>query len=442
MDSSQRTRLIMEAANQFVARAKTVDSSLLTMQNQQRAAYAGTARFKTAPYFKGSPTVNPILYDISSCPIDHSYTNGYASINNITQHESLVNERGGAAICGDADYSTAPQFVYLQNASTCNTILTSYNNNVSFPSGPRGPPASAGLTSSYWAQVAASSSGINNARSNSALDPEPYVFPGPLAALYFQGNTFIQVSTDTVYPAINLNYISGADDFTIEFYVRPSRVGQSTQTIFYIGAPAVANTYKFMGDLVVTTASGGFNTKYTFQLTVSTSGTLQFGEFLPEKWYHVVIMRNSSMMYSFQNGSYMGQINLGAGIPNSSGTTNYLSGTESTATIGGRYDSGSSALATGFNGYLTNFRWTKGLSLYMLKLDGNITLPMRIDVPGIPLYIYSKGPYVAVGLLAQSAATFLTNTRSLSATVSLTDGSTIVVSPPPNTYTPLTWVTI
>jgi hypothetical protein len=78
----------------------------------------------------------------------------------------------------------------------------------------------------------------------------------------------------------------------------------------------------------------------------------------------------------------------------------------------------------------------------MLKLDGNITLPMRIDVPGIPLYIYSTGPYVAVGLLAQSAATFLTNTRSLSATVSLTDGSTIVVSPPPNTYTPLTWVTI
>ena len=442
MDSSQRTRLIMEAANQFVARTKTVDSSLLTMQNQQRAAYAGAARFKTAAYYRGSPTVNPILYDISSCPIDHSYTNGYASVNKITQQESRANECGGAAICGDADYSTAPQFVYLQNASTCNTILSSYNNNVSFPSGPSGPPSSAGLTSTYWAQVAASSSSSYSSRSNPLFDPTSYVFPGPLPAVYFQGNGFIQASIDNVYSTNISNYISGENDFTIEFFVRPSRVGPSTQSIFYIGAPAVANTYKFMGDLIVTASAGGFNTAYTFQVTVSTSGTLRFGEFLPEKWYHVVIMRDGSMMYSFQNGVYMGPINLGAGIPNSSGTTNYLSGTESTATIGGRYDSGSSALATGFNGHLTNFRWIKGLSLYMLRLDGNTTLPMRIKVPEIPLYIHSTGPYIAVGLLAQSAATLLTNTRSPSATVSLTNGSSIVVSPPPNTYTAVTWITI
>jgi hypothetical protein len=439
----------MEAANQFVARTKTVDSSLLTMQNQQRAAYAGAARFKTAAYYRGSPTVNPILYDISSCPIDHSYTKGYASVNNITQHESRANECGGAAICGDADYSTAPQFVYLQNASTCNTILTSYNNNVSFPSGPRGPPASAGLTASYWAQLAASSSGINNSRSNPLLNPERYEFLRPFPALYFEGNAFIQLSTDTIYPTINSNYTSGADDFTIEFYIRPSIVGPSTQSIFYIGAPAIADTYKFMGDLIVTATSGGFNRNYTFQLTVSTRGTLRFGEFLPEKWYHVVVMRYGSNIYCYQNGTYMGLVDVSAGIPNSSGTTNYLSGIESTATIGGRYDSGSSALATGFDGHLTNFRWIKGLALYMLRLDGNTTLPMRIEVPEIPMYINSinymytvLSPYVAVGLLAQSAATYLTNTRSPSSTVSLTDGSTIITSPPPNTYTPVTWVII
>lgn len=450
MDSSQRTRLIMEAANQFVARTKTVDSSLLTMQNMQRAAYAGAARFKTAPYFRGAPTVNPILYDISSCPLDHSYTDGYAS-GQRSHHETFVNEFGGAAICGDADYSTAPQFIYLQNASTCNTILTSYNNNVSFPSGPNGPPASAGLTSAAWAALFASSSGNENKTSNPLLYPELYVFPGLLAALYFQGNAFLQLSQDTVYswPLTTTTNTSGPDDFTIEFYLRPTDSGPSTQSIFYIGANAIADTYKLMGDLVVTKAAGGFNTAYTFELSVSTLGKTRFGEFVPNKWYNVAIMRYGSIMYYFQNGVYMGEIQLGAGIPNSSGTTNYLSGDESTTTIGGRYDSGSSALATGFNGYLTNFRWTKGLAVYLLTLDGITRVPKRNVVPKAPLFINSTAyvytslqPYVAVGLLAESAATFLTNTRSPSATVTVTNGSAITVSPPPNTYTPVSWITV
>ena len=451
MDSSQRTRLIMEAANQFVARTKTVDSSLLTMKNMQRATWADGARFKTPPYFKGAPAVTTILYDISSCPINHSYTEGYTSVNKLSQHESIVNYGGGAAICGDADYSTAPQFIFLQNASTCNTILTSYNNNVSFPSGPNGPPASAGLSSSAWAALLASSSGNDNKTSNPLLNPPLYVFPRALAALYFQGNAFIQVSQDTVYPTIGTTNTSGPNDFTIEFYVKPTKAGSSTQSIFYIGAPSglavpAAYTYKLMGDLVVTKTAGGFNTAYTFQLSVSTLGTATFGEFLVEKWYHVAIMRYGSIMYYFQNGVYMGEIGLGAGIPNSTTpfTTNYLSGVESTATIGGRYDTGSSALATGFNGYLTNFRWIKGLAAYLLTLDGITTVPKRIPVPAVPLSIYSTQyvyiqfqPYVAVGLLAESAATLLTNTKSPSATVSLTDGNAVNAA-----YTAVSWITI
>ena len=449
MDSSQRTRLIMEAANQFVSRTKTVDSSLLTMKNQQRAAWADGAQYKTAPYFRGAPTVNPVLYDISSCPIDHSYTQGYSSVNKLSQHDAIVDARAGASICGDADYSTAPQFIYLQNASTCNTILTSYNNNVSFPSGPNGPPSSAGLTSAYWGSLVASSSGNDDKASNPLLYPSPYVFPGLLNAIYFQSNSFIQASIDTIYPNIRTTNTSGPDDFTIEFYVQPTRVGPSTQTIFYVGAPAIADTYKLIGDLVVTKTSGIFNTAYAFQLTVSTLGTARFGEFFPGKWYHITTMRHGSKMYYFQNGTYMGELNLGAGIPNSSGTTNYLSGIESTLTIGGKYNSGSTALATGFNGYLTSFRWIKGLALYILTLDGITSVQKRFQVPSHPLfvntlnYVYtSLEPYVAVGLLVQSASEILTNTRSPVVSVSLTDGSTIVVSPPPNTYTPLSRVTI
>ena len=133
MDSSQLTRLRNEAANVYLSRNKTVDSSFLTFKNQQLAAYAGTSRFKTPSYYKGNPTVNPILYDISSCPIDHSFTDGYTSVQKRSQHESIANEKAGAAICCDSDYSTAPPGISLLSPTMCSTILTSYNNNIPAP---------------------------------------------------------------------------------------------------------------------------------------------------------------------------------------------------------------------------------------------------------------------------------------------------------------------
>jgi hypothetical protein len=435
----------MEAANQFVARTKTVDSSLLTMQNMQRASYAGVARFKTStsPYYKGSPIVNPIIYDLSSCPQDHSYTDGYTSVTRQIQHEAIANENGGASICGDSDYSKSPQFIYLQNQSTCNTILTSYNNNVSFPSGPRGPPASAGLTTAYWTQVFNSSSGTNTKISNPLYYPPRYVFPKNLASLYFNGNSFLQLSQDTVYtwPLTSSINTTGQDDFTVDFFIKPSGSGGSTQTLFYLGAPAIADTYKLICNLISTGTSGGLNTKYAFQLQVSSSGIQQYAELLVDKWYHIVIMRYASSVIFYLNGELLIKIYVGAGIPNSSSTTNYLSGTESIATIGGKYNAGFTALANGFNGYLTNFRWIKGLGIYLLRLDETISLPDTIAKPGIPLDINRTGinsdPYVAVGLLAQSAATLLTNTKSPTATVTITDGNTIN-----GTYTAVSWATV
>jgi hypothetical protein len=433
----------MEAANQFVARTKTVDSSLLTMKIQQKAAWAGAARFKTAPYYNGAPTVNPILYDISSCPIDHAYTNGYTSVTNLNQHESLALQKAGCASCSDADYSTAPQFLFLQNASTCNTILTSYNNNVSYPSGPKNVPGSAGLTPEYWAQLAASSSGNNNKLSNPLLYPQRYKNLASLASAYFQSNSFIRALPDTVYPTINTSNTTGVNDFTLEFFINPSAAGGSTQTVFYIGTPAIADTYKFIGDLIVTGTSAGLNTKYTFRLTISTLGSSTYGELLVGRWYHIAIMRYGSDIFIYQNGTLLGQGGVGAGIPNSTTpfTTNYLSGDESTLIIGGKYNAGFTGLSNGFNGYLSNFRWTKGLAVYLLQLDGQKTIPPTFTVPETPLNVNSVNsvitplsPYVAVGLLTQTAATLLTNTKSPLATVSLQDGNAIS-----GTFTALTW---
>jgi len=441
MDSSQLTRLRNEAANLFVSRTKTVDSSLLTMKTQQRAAYAGAARFNTPAYYKGAPTVNPILYNASDCPANHSYSDGYESVTSLNQQESLANERGGAAICGDSDYSVGPQFIYLQNLSTCNTILTSYNNNVSFPSGPDGPPASAGLSSAEWAAVNASSNG-GPMSINPLLDIGPFVRPTLLPSIYFQGNGFIQVSQDTVYPSSGM-YTTGANDFTLEFFIQPTIVGPATQTIFYAGISANATTYKMMGDLVLTQVSGGFNQKYNFNLKVSTFSTVTIGELLPGEWTHITVMRYGSNIYYFQNGTLMGSINIGAGIPSNSGTTNYLSGAESILTIGGKYDAGYSGLANAYDGYLSSFRWTKGAERYLLKLDNTIKVPTKFKVPDAPLFIDTRNtaflslvPYVSLGLLAQSSGTLLTNTRSASATVSVQDGNTINAS-----YTPLSWRT-
>jgi hypothetical protein len=133
MDYSQYLRLKQEAANIYLARNKTVDSSLLTMKKQQLASYSGSTRLTMPPYYMGKLVVNPILYDISSCPIDHAYTGGYTSVLKLSQHGTLVSEKAGAAICGDADYSKVSPGIVLLNPSTCSTILTSYDNNTSAP---------------------------------------------------------------------------------------------------------------------------------------------------------------------------------------------------------------------------------------------------------------------------------------------------------------------
>ena len=133
MDYSQYIRLKQEAANVYIARNKPIDSSFLTMQKQQKAAYAGSSRFKIPPYYNGSPRLNPVLYDISSCPIDHAFTQGYTNSLNLSQQETIASEKAGAVICCADDYSTLSPGLMLKNTAEVTTILTSFNNNVPKP---------------------------------------------------------------------------------------------------------------------------------------------------------------------------------------------------------------------------------------------------------------------------------------------------------------------
>jgi len=413
MDYSQYIRLKQEAANVYLARNKPIDSSFLTMQKQQKAAFSGSSRLKIAPYFKGTPTLNPIIYDISSCPIDHEFTQGYTNSLKLSQQEGIASEKAGSVLCCGPDYSTAPSHIILLNPSTCSTILASNNTNPLLP-------RPIGFVPSVFQPQAIDLSSI---------------MPKNIPSMYFDGGAFIQCPVDNVY--------SGISDFTIEFFVRPSSSVRTSpiQTLFYIGRPAIAHTYKFIGSLVATVPGK----KYTMAVQISNIGTYTFGELLPNEWHHVAVMRFGNVMYFYVNGFMLNYKNIPQNIPSNPAATNpsighttYLSGDESIMTIGAKYTGPSSVAPYGitdsFVGHMTNFRWTKGMAVYTepIGVPYVVTLKTAFKLPDIPLLVYSRSdastplfPYVSVGLLAESEANVISNTCSPTAPRQLSDSSTI-----------------
>ena len=123
MDFSQYIRLKNEAANTYVSRMKTIDSSFLTLQRQQKSAYAGYAASSS------------VAYDISSCPIYTMNTGGvgagkgFTSVDKQGTHENLILRAGGCAVCHDTDYSTASPGIQLKTYTEASTILAQYNLN-------------------------------------------------------------------------------------------------------------------------------------------------------------------------------------------------------------------------------------------------------------------------------------------------------------------------
>jgi hypothetical protein len=127
MDYSQYIRLKNEAANVYVARTKVVDASFLTLQRQQKAAAAGYTNIQSIPYYNGANVLNPILYDLSSCPIKHQYTQGYTTTNRLSQQQDHATRAAGKVLCRSVDYSTASPGIQRLNCSEVSTILTQYN---------------------------------------------------------------------------------------------------------------------------------------------------------------------------------------------------------------------------------------------------------------------------------------------------------------------------
>jgi len=139
MDSSQYIRRKQEAANVYVARNKTVDSSFLTMTKQQKSAYSG---------YVSAPSSDP-----GSCPKGHAYTNGYSSTNDLSQQEFKAMSRAGAVLCGSPDYSNSPTGMTLKNCTEVSMILNE-GNTITVPSNGNTPvqtkPYGSGSMPGQW----------------------------------------------------------------------------------------------------------------------------------------------------------------------------------------------------------------------------------------------------------------------------------------------------
>jgi hypothetical protein len=126
MDYSEYLRRKQETSNSYISRNKSVDSSFLTMQKQQKAAYSGSAIKNTPTYFNGDLVVNPILYDVGSCPKNHLYTQGYTDSNPLAQQERQTDRKAGGVLCSMPDYATSPPGMMLKSATEISTIQASY----------------------------------------------------------------------------------------------------------------------------------------------------------------------------------------------------------------------------------------------------------------------------------------------------------------------------
>jgi hypothetical protein len=157
------------------------------------------------------------------------------------------------------------------------------------------------------------------------------------ASGFFDGtNDYLTLASDTAFG-------TGTGNFTIEFWMYPvsvasgwvfdNRTGGAAQSV--IGYFSADGSFTFTGGIITT---GVTKTSVT-----------------ANSWYHIACVRSSGTAYLFVNG-------ISAGTDTVVGSAN----SSNPFTIGSKYD-GTNA----FNGYIDDFRYTKGVARY----TGNFTPP-------------------------------------------------------------------
>lgn len=152
--------------------------------------------------------------------------------------------------------------------------------------------------------------------------------------------------TSTITSAGSADWAFGTGDFTIEWFQYETD-NNSFPRVFHRGLAYPAQ------EIGVSIEGGTFYGWF--------KGATSFGSAVPYKnaWTHFAVVRSGSNLKVFKNGTQ-----LGSTVSN---TTNFTD-TSAALTVG-RETSGTAG--TQFGGYITSFRWIKGLAVY----TGNFTVP-------------------------------------------------------------------
>jgi hypothetical protein len=201
-------------------------------------------------------------------------------------------------------------------------------------------------------------------------------------SIFFNGTTNGNLSV-----ANNIDFRLRTGDFTIEWFQYQQALNPFPR-VFSIGS--------YPSQSIAESIESGNNALYAW-ISGANLMTNIFSSNLG-KWTHVAFSRQGTNFYCFVNG-----VQVGSTLTNSTDFNN----TTELLRIGNETTMSTDAA---FNGYITNFRWTKGQALY----TANFSVPTRPLTPG---------PNTKLLLLAATSGTATTDSSGTGKTV--TAGSAI-----------------
>jgi len=147
------------------------------------------------------------------------------------------------------------------------------------------------------------------------------------------------------------NFSFGSGNFTIEFWGY-NITGAGNWGVFSFGATAGSDfagiTMHLTGGLYLSTSGSSWAYTNVGSIILSSNDN---------QWHHYAIVRNGSNLLTFKDGTQQANVSISGSLVNNGGV----------ATIGAKSDS----LSATVNGYIDDFRVTKGLARY----TSNFTAP-------------------------------------------------------------------
>jgi len=169
--------------------------------------------------------------------------------------------------------------------------------------------------------------------------------PSVGGSLLFNGtaNSNLSVPND-------VDFRNGTGDFTIEWFQYATTVGNSFPRLFSIGSFASQS---------IAVSQEGSDSSRTFYAWISGANAIESNQNYLNTWVYFALCRSGTNFRVFKNGTQIGTTQTNSTDFND--TTNVLRiGNETNTSV-----------AAAFKGYITNFRWTKGVALY----TSNFTRP-------------------------------------------------------------------